>query len=166
MFTAAQDSQSKLDIDLQDFQARMQADMKDIFADFIAQFRRESQGSHVSQDVHSTNVSLPAPPVVLGIGTLKMGPAGGETGRTCSLAVHGLSRPTGELQSGTQEPTPQLPSTNIELPSSVLASASSGIFLSPSLPSVSITSNLRSLGYHSASLSLGQEQCHDPPGLP
>ena len=35
--------------------------------------------------------SLSAPPIVPGIGTLEMGPAGGETDHTCSLAVHGLS---------------------------------------------------------------------------
>ena len=36
--TAAQDSQPRSDVGLQDFQARMQADVKSMFADFITQF--------------------------------------------------------------------------------------------------------------------------------
>ena len=48
LVTAAQESQPRLDVGLQDFQARMQADVKSMFANFIAQFRRDSQDSHVS----------------------------------------------------------------------------------------------------------------------
>ena len=93
--------------------------------------------------MHDT-VSLTALPIVPGIGTLEMGPVGGETGHTCSLALHGLSRPSGTVQSALQEPPPPpIPSTNIQLPSSILASSS--VFASPSLPSFADTSNLRSL---------------------
>ena len=87
----------------------MQADVKSLFANFIAQFWCDSQGS-LSQDVHDANYSLSAPPIVPGIGTLEMGPAGGETSHTCSLAVHGFSRPSGAVavQSALEETPPPL----------------------------------------------------------
>ena len=45
----------------------------------LPNFWHDSQGS-LSQDVHDTNVSISAPPIIPDIGTLEMGPCWGRDG--------------------------------------------------------------------------------------
>ena len=103
---SASDSQPRVELDLREIQSRVQADVKSLFANFIEQFRRTSQGPS-SQDVHALNPSSTAPPVVPDIGTLEMGPAGDATTPMGPIAVPGSAQPSGAVQPHMQEtPSP------------------------------------------------------------
>ena len=115
--------------------------MLSLFADFIEQFRRTSQGN-VSQDVHAVNPSFSSPTVVPDIGTLEMGPSGGATSHTGPMAVPGSAQPSGVVQPYMQEIPARIAST---FPS--LALPGSDVLVPSVLPSPAILGAVRSIGH-------------------